>query len=383
MFEGLLKEIREAQHFPADGPVALHAPVFSGKEKQYVLDTIESTFVSSVGAYVSRFEEMLCQLTGAQYAVACCNGTSALEMALRLSGVSAGDLVLTQPLSFVATANAIAHIGAEPVFLDIERATLGLSPTAVQTFLEAQCRCDDGTCRLKETGQRIAACVPMHSFGLPVRMDELTALCNEWHIPVVEDAAEALGSVYKGRHCGTMGKLGALSFNGNKTVTTGGGGAILTNDKELGVRAKHLTTTAKIPHPWEYRHDAVAWNFRLPNLNAALGCAQLEQLETFLAVKRKRALAYEEVFRKTDWEFVTEPADSRSNYWLCAVLTNSLAERNAFLKEANDSGLGTRPAWEPLHTLPMYQHCRRGDLSETMNIASRLVNLPSGVGELA
>lgn len=383
MFEGLLKEIRKAQHFPADGPVVLHAPVFSGKEKQYVLDTIESTFVSSVGAYVSRFEEMLCQLTGARYAVACCNGTSALEMALRLSGVSAGDLVLTQPLSFVATANAIAHIGAEPVFLDVERATLGLSPAAVQTFLEAQCRCDDGTCRLKETGQRIATCVPMHSFGLPVRMDELTAICNEWHIPVVEDAAEALGSVYKGRHCGTIGKLGALSFNGNKTVTTGGGGAILTDDKDLGVRAKHLTTTAKIPHPWEYRHDAVAWNFRLPNLNAALGCAQLEQLETFLAVKRKRALAYEEVFRKTDWEFVTEPADSRSNYWLCAVLTNSLAERNAFLKEANDSGLGTRPAWEPLHTLPMYQHCRRGDLSETMDIASRLVNLPSGVGELA
>lgn len=379
MFEGLLKEIREAQHFPANGPVALHAPVFSGKEKQYVLDTIESTFVSSVGAYVSRFEEMLCQLTGAQYAVACCNGTSALEMALRLSGVSAGDLVLTQPLSFVATANAIAHLGAKPVFLDVERATLGLSPTAVQTFLEAQCRCDDGTCRLKETGQRIAACVPMHSFGLPVRMDELTALCNEWHIPVVEDAAEALGSVYNGRHCGTMGKLGALSFNGNKTVTTGGGGAILTNDKELGVRAKHLTTTAKIPHPWEYRHDAVAWNFRLPNLNAALGCAQLEQLETFLAVKRKRALAYEELFQKTAWEFVVEPENCRANYWLCAVLTNSLEERNAFLKEANDSGLGTRPAWEPLHTLPMYQHCLRGDLSTTMDIASRLVNLPSGV----
>lgn len=222
MFESLLKEIREVQHFSADGPVALHAPVFTGKEKQYVLDTIESTFVSSVGAYVSRFEEMLCGLSGARYAVACCNGTSALEMALRLAGVTAGDLVLSQSLSFVATANAIAHIGATPVFLDVERATLGLSPTAVQLFLETQCRIDNDTCRLKASGQRIAACVPMHSFGLPVRMDELIALCSEWHIPVVEDAAEALGSVYKNRHCGTLGELGALSFNGNKIVTTGG-----------------------------------------------------------------------------------------------------------------------------------------------------------------
>ena len=211
-------------------------------------------------------------------------------------------------------------------------------------------------------------------------MDELLAVCDEWNVPVVEDAAEALGSSYKGRYCGTMGQLGVLSFNGNKTVTTGGGGAILTNSDELAATAKRLTTTAKIPHRWEYRHDAVAWNFRLPNLNAALGCAQLEQLERFIDIKRKRAAAYAELFRDTDWEFVTEPGNCRSNYWLCAVLTNSPSEKNAFLAATNDAGLGTRPVWVPLHSLPMYQHCRREDVSTAMDIASKLVNLPSGVG---
>ena len=379
MFEELLRRIREVQNFP-DGPVALHAPVFAGNEKRYVMDAIESTFVSSVGEYVTRFEEMLCSLTGARYAVACCNGTSALEMALRIAGVRSGDVVLTQPLSFVATANAIVHAGAEPVFLDVERSTLGLSPDAVRKFLEARCLRGQGVCRLVDTGQRVAACVPMHSFGLPVRMDELLAVCDEWSVPVVEDAAEALGSSYKGRYCGTMGQLEVLSFNGNKTVTTGGGGAILTNSDELAATAKRLTTTAKIPHRWEYRHDAAAWNFRLPNLNAALGCAQLEQLERFIDIKRKRAAAYAELFRDTDWEFVTEPGSCRSNYWLCAVLTNSPSEKNAFLAATNDAGLGTRPVWEPLHTLPMYQHCRREDVSTAMDIASKLVNLPSGVG---
>ena len=301
-------------------------------------------------------------------------------MALRLAGVQSGDVVLTQPLSFVATANAIVHAGAEPVFLDVERSTLGLSPDAVRKFLEARCLRGQGVCRLADTGQRVAACVPMHSFGLPVRMDELLAVCDEWNVPVVEDAAEALGSSYKGRYCGTMGQLGVLSFNGNKTVTTGGGGAILTNSDELAATAKRLTTTAKIPHRWEYRHDAVAWNFRLPNLNAALGCAQLEQLERFIDIKRKRAAAYAELFRDTDWEFVTEPGNCRSNYWLCAVLTNSPSEKNAFLAATNDAGLGTRPVWVPLHSLPMYQHCRREDVSTAMDIASKLVNLPSGVG---
>lgn len=378
MFEKLLRDIREVQQF-ADGAVALHAPVFTGNEKRYVLDTIESTFVSSVGAYVTQFEEMLCAATGARHAVACCNGTSALEMALRLAGVQQNDVVVTQALSFIATANAISHAGAEPVFVDVERSTLGLSPEAVQQFLEAHCRREQDVCRLVATGQRVAACVPMHTFGLPVRMDELAAVCNAWNIPLVEDAAEALGSRYKGQGCGTLGLLGALSFNGNKIVTTGGGGAILTNDDALAVRGKHLTTTAKLPHRWEFRHDAIAWNFRLPNLNAALGCAQLEQLEKFLAIKRKRAAAYVRLFAQSDWEFVAEPEQSRANYWLCAVLTNSRAERDAFLTEANDASLGTRPVWEPLHTLPMYQHCLCGDLTVTMDIAARLVNLPSGV----
>ncbi len=379
MYGELIEKIRRCQQLPA-GDVPLHAPVFRGNEKKYVLDTIESTFVSSVGEYVTRFEEMLAASCHCRRAVACCNGTSALEIALRLAGVAPGGLVLTQALSFVATANAIKHAGAEPVFLDVDRDTLGLSPDAVRDFLAGHCRLADGKCMERQSGRMVQACVPMHTFGHPARMDELQAVCSEWHIPLVEDAAEALGSVYKGRHCGTMGLLGILSFNGNKTVTTGGGGAILTNDERLGGLAKHLTTTAKLPHRWEFRHDAAAWNFRLPNLNAALGCAQLEQLDHFLQVKRNRAGAYAALFRDTEWQFVAEPQNCRSNYWLCAVLTNSREERDTFLEETNAAGLQTRPVWEPLHTLPMYEKCLRGDLLVTMDIAARLVNLPSGVG---
>lgn len=380
MYEELIRKIRDIQNF-SDADVPLHAPVFRGNERKYVLDAIDSTFVSSVGHYVDRFEEMLAEITGATRAIACANGTCALEMALRLSGVSPGDLVITQPVSFVATANAISHIGASPLFVDIDRDTLGLSPAALRDYLEEQAELKDGACRLRETGQKIAACVPMHTFGLPARIDEILAICDEWKISLVEDAAEALGSRFKGKHCGIFGKLGCLSFNGNKTVTTGGGGAILTNDPELGKLAKHLTTTAKRPHPYLYFHDQVGWNYRLPNLNAALGCAQLEQLDEFLEVKRKRAFAYARLFEAEDWDFVSETGDSRSNYWLCAALTNSPAERNRFLEESNAAGLGCRPLWEPLHRLPMYEKCLRGPLPVSEDIAARLVNLPSGVGD--
>lgn len=380
MYEELISKIREIQNFSEDS-VPLHAPVFRGNERKYVLDAIDSTFVSSVGQYVNRFEDMLAEITGAARAIACANGTCALEMALRLAGTGPGDVVITQPISFVATANAIAHIGAEPIFVDIDSDTLGLSPAALVNFLEEHAELRHGVSRLRETGQKIAACVPMHTFGLPARIDEILDVCEEWNINLVEDAAEALGSRFKGRHCGVFGKVGCLSFNGNKTVTTGGGGAILTNDPDLGNLAKHLTTTAKRPHPYLYFHDQVGWNYRLPNLNAALGCAQLEQLDDFLAVKRKRAAAYAGLFETLDWEFVSEMEGGRSNYWLCAVLTNSLDERNRFLEESNAAGLGCRPVWEPLHNLPMYKNSMRGPLTTSEDISARLVNLPSGVGE--
>ena len=379
MFTPLINEIRSIQKFTEDS-VALHSPVFTGNERRYVLDTIDSTFVSSVGAYVTRFEELLCSATGAKRAVGCVNGTSALVTALILADVQKNDLVLTQSLTFVATANAIKHAHAHPAFLDVDHDTLGLSPLALKDFLENQCTQENGNCYHRHTGQRIAACLPMHTFGLPCRIDELIAICDDWNIPVVEDAAEALGSSYNQQACGTFGILGVLSFNGNKIVTTGGGGAILSRKNSLGDKAKHLTTTAKLPHRWEFRHDAVAWNFRMPNINAALGCAQMEQLERFITVKRNRAALYSELFRKTDWQFIQELPEAKSNYWLCAVMTKNRLERDTFLTESNDAGLMTRPVWEPLHTLPMYSYCLRGDMETTMGIAERLVNLPSGVG---
>lgn len=377
-FEKLLAGIRRVNGRP-EGGLPLHAPIFCGAERKYVLDVIDSTYVSSVGRYVDRFERMLEEITGAARAVACVNGTAALEMCLILAGVKAGDLVLTQAISFVATANAVAHLGAEPVFLDIAPDTLGLSPKAVAAFLQTYCEPAAGGCRHKATGKRVAACVPMHTFGLPCRIESLTEICKAWGIPLVEDAAEAVGSTVGGRHCGTFGMLGALSFNGNKIITTGGGGAILTNDAELGKRAKHLTTTAKIPHKWLYQHDQVGWNFRMPNLNAALGCAQLEMLPTFLQEKRARAAAYARLFADSDWKFISETEGSISNYWLCAVLVHNRAERDAFLEASNAEGVMTRPVWEPLHTLPMYGGCIQDALAVTSEISDRLVNLPSGV----
>lgn len=378
-FSLILNEIRaickeDTQTLP------LHAPVFRGNERAYVLDTLDSTFVSSVGAYVDRFEALLCEITGAKHAIACVNGTCALQVALKLGGVQPGDLVITQSLSFVATANAIAHAGASPVFCDVNRESLGLSPRAVKEFLQQHCERRQGEVRHKASGQKIAACVPMHSFGLPCHILDLGAVCEEWGIPLVEDAAEALGSLYHGQHCGTFGALGIVSFNGNKICTCGGGGAILVQDAALAREAKALTTTAKRPHAWEFFHEQKAWNFRMPNLNAALGCAQLEQLWGFVAEKRRLADAYAGLFAaETDWDFVHEPEHSRSNYWLCAVLTTSRAERDVFLAAGHRAGIMARPAWEPLHTLPMYTRDLRGPLPVTEDIASRLVNLPSGV----
>ena len=377
-FDELIGEIRRINCCHED-LLPLHAPVFTGNEREYVLDTIDSTFVSSVGEYVNRFENMLQDITGVNSAVACVNGTAAIQVSLHLVGVKTGDLVITQSLSFAATSNGICHTGASPVFLDVDPDTLGLSPDSLRQFLEQDCEKINGMCTHKASGRRIAACMPMHTFGMPCHIDTIGSICAEWDVLLVEDAAEALGSTYTGKHCGSFGQVGTLSFNGNKIVTTGGGGAILTNDPELGKKAKHLTTTAKRPHQWEFFHDEVAWNYRMPNINAALGCAQLECLCEFMTRKRALAQKYEELLAPTPWQFVKEPVGSKSNYWLCAVLFQDRGERDAFLATSNDAGVMTRPAWEPLHTLPAFIECPRGDLRVTMSIVDRLVNLPSGV----
>lgn len=377
MFEALI-EFARAQ-YRTDDFIPLHAPVFRGREKDYVLETIESTFVSSVGAFVDRFEAEVAAYTGSPRAVATMNGTAALHVALMLAGVQRGDLVLTQPLTFVATCNAIAYCGAEPVFLDVDRHTLGLSPVAVSAWLETNARRDDdGTCRLRETGQAIRACLPMHTFGFPADLDGLVAVCAQWGIALVEDAAESLGSLYKGRHTGTFGLVGTLSFNGNKILTTGGGGMVLAGEA-LGARAKHLTTTAKRPHPYEYVHDEVGYNYRLPNLNAALGCAQLEQLEAFIAAKRRLAAGYAEALAGSGLQVVREPEGTRANHWLVAVLCDDRAQRDALLAFTNERGVMTRPIWQLMTNLPAFQGCRRGDLDEAHWLESRVVNLPSSV----
>jgi aminotransferase in exopolysaccharide biosynthesis len=352
--------------------------VFAGREQEYVNDTIASTFVSSVGAYVDRFERDMATYTGSPRAVATVNGTSALHIALRLAGVEPGELVITQPLTFVATCNAIAYCSAEPLFIDVDRDTLGLSPSALEAWLvDNACLGDDGLCRTSN-GQVIRACVPMHTFGHPADLDGLLKVCRRWHLVLVEDAAESLGSFYKGRHTGTFGELGTLSFNGNKIMTTGGGGMILAGEV-LGARAKHLTTTAKQAHPYEYVHDEVGYNYRLPNLNAALGCAQLEQLEAFIASKRQLAARYAEYLKGGDLQFVSEPPDCRSNYWLNAVICADREQRDALLAATNNAGVMTRPIWALMNRLPIYAHCRKGELVNAEWLEERVVNLPSSV----
>lgn len=377
MFESLVDFIR--QQYATRDPIPLHAPVFVGKDRAYVLDTIDSTFVSSVGRYVDRFEQDIARYTGCGRAVAVVNGTAALHVALRLVGVQAGDLVITQALTFVATCNAISYCGAEPVFVDVDQHTLGLSPRAMDAWLDANAHIDaDGTCRARDTGQAIRACVPMHTFGHPVDLDALVEVCRRWRIALVEDAAESLGSFYKGRHTGTFGAVSTLSFNGNKIITTGGGGMILC-DEQTGARAKHLTTTAKVAHPFAYEHDELGYNYRLPNLNAALGCAQLELLDRFIEAKRAMASRYATFLSGTSLRFVTEPADCRSNYWLNAVICEDRTQRDALLAHTNGQGVMTRPIWVLMSHLPMYRGARRDELTQSQWLEDRVVNLPSSV----
>ncbi len=377
MFDSLIRFVRD--QYRTDEFIPLHAPVFRGRERELVLDTIDSTFVSSVGAYVDRLERDMAAFTASPRAVAVMNGTAALHIALKLAGVVPGDLVVTQSLTFVATCNAIAYCSAEPLFVDVDRHTLGLSPTALDAWLTEHALIDDlGDCRTRVGQSRIRACLPMHTFGHPVELDALITVCERWHLILVEDAAESLGSYYKGRHTGNFGKVGVLSFNGNKIMTTGGGGVLLT-DEATGKRAKHLTTTAKIPHPYEFVHDEVGYNYRMPNLNAALGCAQLEQLPAFIASKRVLAERYIEFFKGGDIQPIVEPDDCRSNYWLNGVICQDGAQRDALLEATNDAGVMTRPIWALMTRLPIYANALRGPLNNAEWLEARVVNLPSSV----
>lgn len=379
MFDSLIRFVRD--QYRTDGFIPLHAPVFKGRERELVTDTIDSTFVSSVGAYVDRFEKDIAAMTDSPRAVAVMNGTAALHIALKLVGVVAGDLVVTQSLTFVATCNAIAYCGAEPLFVDVDRHTLGLSPTALEAWLGEHALIDDqGDCRTRVGHRRIRACLPMHTFGHPVDLDALVALCQRWGLVLVEDAAESLGSYYKGRHTGNFGRIGVLSFNGNKIMTTGGGGMLLT-DEVMGLRAKYLTTTAKVPHPFEFVHDEVGYNYRMPNLNAALGCAQLEQLPSFLVSKRVLAARYIEFFHGSDLQPIVEPPGCTSNYWLNGVICEDRAQRDALLKSTNGAGVMTRPIWALMTGLPMFANALRGPLDNAEWLEARVVNLPSSVIE--
>lgn len=360
--------------------IPLHAPCFLGNEKKYVEECINSTFVSSVGEFVDLFEKKIVEYTGAKYAVATVNGTSALHIALMMAGVIKDDIVVTQPLSFIATCNAISYISAMPLFIDIDKSTLGLSPEKFADFLlNTTYIGDDGYCYHKILHKRISACVPMHTFGHPVEMNQLLSLCKSYNIALVEDAAESMGSFYHQKHTGTLGLAGTFSFNGNKTITSGGGGMLITNDASVAIRAKHITTQAKVPHKWEFVHDQIGYNYRLPNINAALACAQLEQLELFVQNKRELAFAYQQFFEANGIDFISEPLDCRSNYWLNAVVLKDLKERDEFLTLTNNIGVMTRPVWGLMNSLTMFENCPKDDLSNAHWAADRIVNIPSSV----
>ncbi|MCF6434966.1 LegC family aminotransferase [Pseudoalteromonas sp. MMG022] len=357
--------------------IPLHAPTFSGNENKYVKETIDSTFVSSVGKFVDDFERKIEAFTGAAKAVATVNGTAALHTALYMAGVERGDLVITQALTFVATCNALYHMGAEPIFVDVSHISLSLCPIAVENYLAENAEVTESGCHHKLTGQRIKAIVPMHTFGHPAELDELILVCRKWGITLVEDAAESLGSYYKGRHTGTFGDFSAVSFNGNKIITTGGGGMVLCANEEGGQRTKYITTTAKVPHSYEFFHDEPGFNYRMPNINAALGCAQMEVLDTFLEQKRKLACHYKEFFAGSDVKFVTEPEYAKSNYWLNAIVCSDVEKRNEILKHANKAGVMTRPVWQLMHRLPMFENALRGDLTNSEYLEAHLINIPS------
>lgn len=373
--------------YPKQNPVSLHPPVFLGREKEYLNDCMDSTFVSYVGKYVTKFEEITAEYTGAKYAVAIVNGTAALQIALEVAGVKYGDEVITQPLTFVATANAIAHCGAKPVFVDVDLDTMGMSPEKLAYWLQSNTKfCEPSknsqhseisVCINKATCNKLSAIVPMHTFGHPCKIDEIIEVANNYRIPVIEDTAESLGSYYKGKHSGTFGLASILSYNANKIITTGGGGMIITNDEAFANKAKHLTTTGKVPHKWEYIHDTVAYNYRLTNVGAALGVAQMEYLSQILENKRETAKLYHDFFKETSIRFFTEPQNAKSNYWLNVVLLKDRKERDEFLDYTNENNVMTRPIWRLMNKLEMYKNCQTGNLDNSLVLEDRVVNIPS------
>lgn len=374
------KKIVEFIHnlYGADA-IPLHRPVFAGNEKTYLEECIDSNFVSSIGEKVLEFERLVADYTGVQHAVAVVNGTAALQVALRIAGVKENTEVITQALSFVATSNSIVYAGGTPIFVDVDLDTLGMSPFALRTFLEEHAEMRGETAWNKHTNRKIVACLPMHTFGMPCYIEEILELCGEWGIHLVEDAAESLGSFVKNRHTGTFGCMGTLSFNGNKILTTGGGGMIISDDEELALRAKHLTTTAKVPHRYEFMHDEVGYNYRLPNLNAALGCAQIEQLSEFLDIKNKVSEKYAEFFERRGIKYVKVRAECQSNNWLNAIILESAEERDTFLRYSNENGVMARPIWRLINELPMYQSCQHDGLINSKWLEERVINLPSSV----
>ena len=377
MFENTIQFIRKSYDTKAFLP--LHEPVFFGNEKKYLNECIDSTFVSSVGKFVDQFESMIANYTGAKYAIATVNGTAALHIALKLVGTDENSEVITQPLTFIATCNAISYCNAKPIFVDVDKDTMGLSPKSLKAFLLVETIQKEGACYNKKTGKKITAVVPMHTFGHPCHIDEINTICDEYNIALIEDAAESLGSYYNGKHTGTFGKLSAFSFNGNKTITTGGGGIIITDDEDLAKQAKHLTTTAKVPHSYEYIHDEIGYNYRLPNLNAALGCAQMEILDRILKNKRTLAEEYNNFFKKEGIYFVKELKNSKVNYWLNAIVLKNKKQRDLFLKETNHSGVMTRPIWVLMNKLEIFKECQSSDLPNALWLEERVVNIPSGV----
>jgi aminotransferase in exopolysaccharide biosynthesis len=365
--------------YPESDPVLLHCPEFLGNEKKYLAECIDTKYVSYVGRFVADMEDKIREITAAKHAVALVNGTAALHILLLAVGVKPGDEVITQSLSFAATAAAIVHAGGVPVFIDVERETLGMSPESLESFLRKNAEMKNGKCINKTTGRQIKVIIPMHTFGHPVRIDRIKELCNEFSLMLIEDTAESLGSFYQGKHTGTFGKAAILSFNGNKLVTTGGGGMVITDDEAVANRVRHLSTTAKRPHRWEFYHDEAGYNLRMPSLNAAIGLAQLEYFNTILLNKRETSRLYKQFFDSIGVRFITEPPDAKSNYWLNAILFNNRSERDEFLEYSNDNGVQTRPAWTLLYKLPPYQGCQYMETPNAEYIEDRLVNIPSSV----
>ena len=359
--------------------IPLHEPRFLGNEKKYIEECIDSTFVSSAGKFVDQFEDKISKYTGAKYAVATTNGTSAIHISLILADVDQNSEVITQSLNFVASCNAISYCNAKPIFIDVDSDTMGLSPSALKFFLENNTNIKNKQCVNNKTNKVIKACIPMHSYGHPCRIEEIKKICEEYYIFLIEDAAESVGSIYKNKHTGTFGQLGAMSFNGNKIITAGGGGCVVTNNEVLAKKAKHLTTTAKVPHKWDFNHDQIGYNYRMPNLNAALLIAQLEKLNDFIINKRKLADKYEVFFKSMDYNFFKEPKDSKSNYWLNCIILKDKKQRDQFLDDTNLNGVMTRPIWTLMNKLTMFKDAQCDDLKNSEWLYERLVNIPSSV----